>query len=184
MNNEEFMPEMKNIITKLKKVQKEQKLSYDDILRLMERNGDHLAKSTISNVFSDKSKLDSFSYEGTIRPIAKALLGMETFEENEDNSIQAMKAILKYKIEVIEEMERTIEQKDLIIAENKVKYHEKLEKIMEDHQKQVDFINNQVVLKDQRIDNLFKTNNDLMNTNKELLDHILHCPYKSNCKGE
>ena len=176
MNNQELIPEMKNIITKLKEVQKEQKLSYDDILRLMEKNGDHLAKSTISNVFSDKSKLESFSYEGTIRPIAKALLGMETFEENEDNSIQAMKAILKYKIEVIEELEERLQQKDLEIADLKVKHHEKIDAIQEEHQKRMDFISNQIALKDQRID-------ALLDSNKELLDHILHCPYK-NCKAE
>ena len=176
MNKDELIPEMKNIITKLKEVKEEQKLSYDDILRLMERNGDHLAKSTISNVFSEKSKLDSFSYEGTIRPIAKALLGMETYGENEDNSIQAMKAILKYKIEVIEELEEQLNQAKLDLAEEKVKHHEKIDAIKEEHQNRMDFVSNQIALKDQRID-------ALLDSNKELLDHILHCPYK-NCKGE
>lgn len=93
------MTNTKDIIIKLKEVREEKNLSYNDILVLMEKNNDYLSKSTISRVFSDGSEELSFRYEETIRPIAKALLDIETIEDDDDMDIQAMKSLLKYKIQ-------------------------------------------------------------------------------------
>ena len=86
----------RDIIIKLKEVREERGLSYTDILNLMEKNNDFLAKSTISRVFADGSEEMNFRYEETIRPIAKALLDIETIEDNDDMNVQAMKSLLKY----------------------------------------------------------------------------------------
>lgn len=88
----------KDIIVKLKAVREEKGLSYSDILDLMEKNGDYLAKSTLSRVFAEGSEEQSFKYEETIRPIAKALLDIETIEDTDDLDTQAMKILLTYKI--------------------------------------------------------------------------------------
>ena len=104
------MTNTKDIILKLKEVREEKGLSYGDILELMEKNGDYLSKSTISRVFSEGSEASSFRYEETIRPIAKALLDIENIEADDDMDVQAMKSLLKYKIQRIEELEQQIEQ--------------------------------------------------------------------------
>lgn len=176
MNKNEHIPNLEEIVLNLREVRRKQDLSYDAILRLIKKNGDFLSKSTISNVFSEKNtNYDSFSYEHTIRPIAKALLDIEKIDEDDDSEIQTIKSILKYKMECIEDLERQLEQKDLDIAELKVKHHEKIEALQDEFRKKSDFLSNQIALKDQRIDTL-------LDSNKGLLDHILNCPYKQNCK--
>ena len=97
------MTNTKDIIIRLKEVRKERNLSYGDILDLMEQNGDFVAKSTLSKLFADGSEEhpEKFRYENTLRPIANAILDMETIEETDNMDIQALKAILKYKIERI-----------------------------------------------------------------------------------
>ena len=68
------MTNTKDIIVKLKEVREEKGLSYTDIINLLEKNEDYLAKSTISRVFAEGSEEASFKYEETIRPIANTLL--------------------------------------------------------------------------------------------------------------
>ena len=168
------MNSTKDIILKLKEVREEKGLSYNDILKLVEEKGEYTSKSTLSRLFADGSEEVGFNYESTIRPIANALLDIEEIEADDDADVQAMKALLKYKIERIEELEQRIKEAKLEVAELRVKHLERIEELQEEHQKKADFLSNQIALKDQRID-------ALLDSNKELLDHILHCPYK-NCK--
>lgn len=171
------MNSTKDLILKLKAVREEKGLSFNDIMRIMEDNGDYLAKSTLSRVFADGSEENSFRYEETLRPIAKALLDIEDIEEDDNTDIRAMKSLLKYKIQRIEELEQQLKEVKLELAEEKVKRHEKIDALQEEYQRKSDFLSNQISLKDQRIDTL-------LDSNKGLLDHILNCPYKQNCKGE
>lgn len=171
------MNSTKDLILKLKAVREEKGYSFNDIMKIMEDNGDYpLAKSTLSRVFAEGSEENSFRYEETIRPIAKALLDIEEIEDDDNIDTRAMKSLLKYKIERIEELEQQLKEVKLELAEEKVKRHEKIDALQEEYQRKSDFLSNQILLKDQRIDALLKSNN-------ELLDHILHCPLK-NCKQE
>lgn len=184
MNNKEQMPFMKEMILNLKAVRNERNLSFTDILSLMEQNGDFLAKSTLSRVFAEGSEDVSFRYEETIRPIARALLNMENIEEDDTTAVQAIKSILKYKLEVIEELEREIEQKDLELAEEKVKRHERLDKIRDEYDKKTNFLMSQIELKDKRIDNLMNAVLTKDEQHKELLSVILACPARKNGECE
>jgi len=163
------MTNTKDIILKLKEVRQEKGLSFNDILNLMENNGDYLSKSTLSRVFADGSEDSSFKYEETIRPIANALLDIETIEDTDNMDVQAMKSLLKYKIRVIEDLEHTIESLKADINAEKVKAHEKLEKERENFQKSLNFCREQIALKDKRID-------QLLDTNVKLLNQLLVCP--------
>lgn len=158
------MTNTKDIIIRLKEVRKEKDLSYGDILELMEQNGDYVAKSTLSKLFSDGSEEhpEKFRYENTLRPIANAILDMETIEETDNMDIQALKAILKYKIERIKELETTLDHE-------KIKSHEKLEKERAQFQNSLGFLKDQVNLKDKRID-------QLLDANVKLLNQLLNCP--------
>ena len=58
----------------------------------------------------------------------------------------------------------------------KLKAHEKLDKEREQFHKSLDFLKEQVALKDKRID-------QLMDANMDLTKHFLNCPYKQNCNN-
>ena len=166
------MTNTKDVILKLKEVRDEKQLSYGDILELMEKNGDYLSKSTISRVFQDGSEDQSFRYEETIRPIAKALLDIETIEEDDTTDIKAMKSLLKLKIARIEELEALLENE-------KHKYHEKLAKESKHFQDSLAFMTNQIALKDKRIDALLETTTELMATNNRLINQLMQCPLRN-----
>lgn len=168
------MTNTKDIIVKLKEVREEKGLSFGDILNLMEANGDYLSKSTLSRVFADGSENSSFKYEETIRPIAKALLDIETIEETDNMDVRAMKSLLKYKIQVIEDLEKQITTLKADLNAEKLKAHEKLDKERLNFQKSLNFCREQINLKDKRID-------QLLDANVTLLNQLLACPCR---KGE
>ena len=166
------MPNTKEIILKLQEVREEKGLSYGDILDLMEKQGDYISKSTLSRLFAEGSEDCSFKYEETIRPIAKALLDIETIEETDDMDVQAMKSLLKYKMQLIEDLEKKVEALTGDLAKEKLKYHEKLDKERDNFQKSLNFCRAQIDLKDKRID-------QLLETNIKLLNQLLVCPCRN-----
>ena len=170
------MTNTKDIIMKLKEVRKEKDLSYSNILDLMEKTGDFLSKSTISRVFQDGSENLSFRYEETIRPIAKALLDIETIEDNDDVDVQAMKSLLQYKIKRIEELEQQIEQLESSFNKEKVKMLEKMELERSQWSKSIDFLKEQISYKDKRIDLLLEAVQTKDSRYDEVLEKILSCP--------
>ena len=170
------MTNTKDIILKLKEVRKEKDLSYGNILELMEKNGDYVSKSTISRVFQDGSETQSFRYEETIRPIAKALLDIETIEEDDDVDVQAMKSLLQYKIQRIEELEQQIEQMEAAFNKERLSMHEKMEQERLTWARSIEFLKEQISFKDQRMDLLLKAVQDKDSRYDTLLKLVLSCP--------
>ena len=171
------MTNTKDIIIQLKKIREEKNLSYGDILDLMEKNHEVVSKSTLSRVFAEGSEENYFSYDGTLRPIANALLDIEDIEDEDNADIRVMKSLLQYKIERIEDLERQLD-------EEKIKAHEKLDDLREEHKKRIEFLMNQIELKDKRIDALLNAVYVKDEQHKELLDVILNCPARkeAECK--
>ena len=166
------MTNTREVILTLKEVREEKGLSFDKILDLMKENGDFLSKSTLSRVFAKGSEDKNFRYDDTIRPIAKALLDIETIEADDDIDTQAYKSLLKLKKDLLFEYEKQISELKEEINEvkraEKEKYHDRLSKETDKFQQNLDFLNHQVKLKDDRID-------QLMSANMKLLDQILLC---------
>ncbi len=178
------MTNTRDLIIQLKEVREEKGLSYNDILSLMEKNGDYLSKSTISRVFSEGSEDLSFRYEETIRPLAKVLLDIETIEDDDNLDTRAMKSLLKYKIQRIEELEKQVEKLDCDIVKLKLSNHEKMEAEREVYNRRVEFLKGQIELKDKRMDQLLEaifTKDKLYN---ELLEKKLNCHCCPNMKGD
>ena len=169
------MTNTKDLIVKLKEVREEKGYSYNDIMELMEKNGDYLAKSTLSRVFADGSEEMSFRYEETIRPIAKALLDIENIEDDDNMDVKAMKSLLKYKIHVIEDLEKQIEHLQSALDKEKIKYHEKLEKERETFNRSIEFLKEQVAYKDKRMDLLLDAVSEKDKLHKEMLEKLLRC---------
>ena len=162
------MTKTKDVILKLKAVKEEKQLSLDRILSIVEQNGEYVSKTTLSRVFANGSEEKTFNYENTIRPIANALLDIENEEDDDSPDTKAYKSILKMKKDIISELQEEREK-------DKNRYHEKLAEETAKFQKELDFAMQQIALKDKRID-------QLMDDNSKLLNHILDCPYRKDCK--
>ena len=190
------MVKVRDIVIRLKKVKEEKGLSYNDIIALMEKNGDYISKSTLSRVFAEGSEDQGFRYEITIRPIAKALLDIETYEDDDTADVQAMKSLLKYKIQRIEDLERHVEklESDLektklelslekekfesAIDKEKIRYHEKLDKERDQFNQRIDFLKNQIELKDKRMDMLLNTTLNRENQYHDIMNAVMSCPLR------
>lgn len=160
------MNKTKDLIIKLKAVKEEKGLSLNKIADLVEANGDFISRSSIQRVFADGSEESSFRYEDTIRPIAKALLDIETIEEDDSLDTATLKALLKYKIQRIEDLENQLEHLQAALDNEKLKRHEKVDDIRKEYERKIDFLKDQITLKDKRMDLLLdallrKENNDV-----------------------
>ena len=176
------MTNVKDVILKLREVQKEKKLSYEKILSMMEDDGEFTSKSTLSRLFGNNWEDYSFDYEKTILPIANVLLDIDTIEESDNIDTQAYKSILKLKREIIESLEEKVKT---VESEEKAKYHEKMAKETEKFQNTIDFMSHQIELKDKRIDQLMDANDRLSIMNNKMLEQFLNCPIKNKgCEDE
>ena len=169
------MTNTKDIIIKLKEVREEKNLSYNDILEMMEKNNDFVSKSTISRVFADGSEEMSFRYEETIRPIANALLDIETIEDDDNMDTKAMKTILKYKIQRIEDLEQQVEHLQSVLNKQKLELYERLDEERARSERSIDFLKEQVAYKDKRMDLLLDAVQVKDKLHQEMLEKLLKC---------
>lgn len=146
----------KDIILRLKAVKEEKQLSNADIMRLIESNGDFVSKTTLSRVFAEGSEETIFRYEATLRPIAAALLDLNTIETDDDIDVSAMKTLLQFKLQKIQELEQENERLKAEIDREKVKSHEKFEKERKVYDDRIEFLLHQIELKDKRMDMLLE----------------------------
>ena len=173
------MTNSRDLILKLKEVRETKGLSYSDIMDLMEANGDFLSKATLSRVFADGSEEIKFRYEDTLRPIANALLDMENIEDGDDMNVQGLKTVLKYKIQIIEDQEKQIAALKSELDRQKIKSNEKLEKERASFNKSIEFLKEQVSLKDKRMDFLLDAVKEKDALHKKMLEQILSCPCRT-----
>lgn len=153
----------RDLITKLKAVKEERKLSYDAIIELVNEKGGYVSKTSLSRIFSEKSEDRGF-LESTILPVANALLDIDTIEEKDNTDERAMKTLLRYKSERISELEKQIADAD-------VEYNKKMDAERASWGRSIDFLKDQISKKDERIDILF----DLYT---KLLEQYTNCPFK------
>ena len=124
-----------DIISKLKRVREENGLSYQKIVELVEKNGDYVSLSTVKRVFEDGSEAYGFQFENTLKPIANAVLGIYSETDIVSASeIDALKAVIAYKSDRITELEAHLERTE------------------ESYHRRLDFLKEQISLKDTRID--------------------------------
>ena len=162
------MTNCRDLILKLKEVKEEKSLSLGEIESRTEKNGEHVSIATLSRVFATGSENNSFRYDGTLKPIANAILDIDTIEDDDDLDTQALKIMLKYKATKIKELEAELDHA-------KVKYHEKLEKERAQSRNSIDFLKEQVALKDKRMDLLLEAVYEKDKQHKELLVKLLKC---------
>ena len=124
-----------DIISRLKRVREENGLSYQRIYDIVEGSGEHVSMSTIRKVFEPGSETYGFQYEGTLKPIAAAVLGAyEPPDRTAEDVADTLHAIIDYKAEKIAELSA------------------QLARLEESYRRRIDFLRDQIVLKDARID--------------------------------
>lgn len=116
----------KKLIAQLKTVKLEKKLSPQDIVDICQENGDFVSLSTVKRVFSPDSENMNFRYDVSIRPIARAILGLsEEFDpdEEETESTQAehdaLRALVDLKNHLIEQLESGIRDREATIQKTR-----------------------------------------------------------------
>ncbi len=159
------MTDTREIILKLKETRLEKNLSLNDIVDMT--NG-MVSKTTVQRVFSDGSENTSFRYDDTIRPLVKALLDVDTIEDSDDMDTKALKSLLKLKIQRIEELE-------LQLKEEKIKSHEKMEKERRQYDAHIALLNEQIAIKDKRMDEQSERFNRKDEQYTELVNRLLNC---------
>lgn len=173
------MADCKKIILKLKEIREEKGLSYNDIVGMVEKNHSHVSRSSIQRVFAEGSEDVSFKYEETIRPIANALLDVDTIEDEDDESTKSMKVLLQYKDELIRELKEKIKRLESDIDKEKIKYHEKMDSERQTWGRSIELLKEQVAYKDKRMDLLLQAVQDKDKRYDELLKLILSCPARN-----
>lgn len=172
------MNKTRDLIIKLKAVKDEKGLSLNNIMDLIEENGDIISRSSVQRVFADGSEDGSFRYEETIRPIAKALLDIENIEDNDSLDTATLKALLKYKIQRIEDLENQLEHLQAALDNEKLKRHEKIEDIRAEYERKIDFLKEQIAYKDKRMDLLLESLDKKDKRLDELITHVMNCPFR------
>lgn len=121
-----YQAKITNIIIRLKKEKNENpELT---LQKISDQTG--VSMSTVTRIFADGSENQSFRYE-SLKPIAQLLLHSDGLEDDMD-----------------------ADEFQMQINELKDKYEKKLEKEREQHRKNVEFLKNQIELKDDRITRL------------------------------
>ena len=155
----------------------------------MELNGDYLSKSTLSRVFADGSEDVSFRYDETIRPIANALLDIDKIEADDNDDVQALKRVVQQNEKLIAGLQQQITSLELTKDEERLSDLEKMERERESWGRSIDFLKDQIMKKDERIDKLLNAVhakddiiNDLHGQLQDLRDLISSCPARKECK--
>lgn len=129
------MGEKQELLAKLRAAREAKGLSYQDIVDITEENGEAISLSTVKRVFAKESDIEDFRYGQTIRPIVRAVLGMDeetkppeeapTLEQATQDyvTIETLKAVVEHKSEMLARVESE--------ATKKIEY---LKKIVEDLQ--------------------------------------------------
>ena len=134
----------REIIERLKAVKQESELTIPRIKDMMERNGDYISLSTLRRVFADGSEEDTFSYERTIAPIARALLFQDFDEKPEvttEDRVEGLKQVILIKNEQID-----------ILTDQVENLKKQFETLRSEYETRLNFLRDQIELKDKRMD--------------------------------
>ena len=135
---------VRELIVKLRQVREEKGISYQKIVDICETNGEPVSISTVKRVFAQNADGTEFRYDTTLRPIVRAVIGIDT--ETEEPNMEApqdqlrefyaenaaMKSVISLKNEIIVSLNQTIQDKNADIqriqeaADRKVDYLKKL----------------------------------------------------------
>lgn len=126
----------RELILELKKAKEDRQYTIQRMLDEILLNGDSVSETTLKRVFRPGSEDDSktFNTEHTILPIAKVLLKPEKVPVPEDSPHSSEIVLLKAELRVQAERVENLRDRNMIL------------------EKRVDFMQNQIEIKDRRLD--------------------------------
>ena len=142
-----------DLIQRMKAIKEEQHLSPSQIYDMLEAANYHVSLNSIKKVFSEGSENEHFRFHDTLQPISRVLLGIYG-TDTDDTEVEALKAAIRVKDELIEKLER-----DLVETKSSTSRGNA-------------FLMHQIELKDERIDRLMTRVDGVLASNKELLAQI------------
>lgn len=150
------MSEKQELLAKLRTAKDAKALSYQDIADITEQNGEAVSLSTIKRIFQKESNLEDFRYHQTVRPVVRAVLGLD--EETEVPAaqpstqqaeqyyatIEGLKAVVDLKHEQITALQKENARLTSELADFRVDRKEELKRYNEDSQKKIDYLKNSI----------------------------------------
>ena len=133
-----------DLILRLKEVKSQRNLTIPAIRDTLEKTGEFVSETTLRRVFAeDSEKNDSFDYNRTILPVARALLF--TSDDEDDASIRsendALKALVLVKTEKIQDLRDQIQ-----------KMRAQVDELKAESERRTAFLMAQIAKKDERMD--------------------------------
>jgi hypothetical protein len=122
----------KELLSKLRIAKEARGLSYQDIVDITEQNGEAISLATVKRLFQKNSNIEGFRYGKTIRPIARAVLGMDEELEAPDETptqekveeyvatIEGLKVLADLKHERVLELEKEVEYFKGLVSDYKI----------------------------------------------------------------
>lgn len=125
-----------HLIVRLKEVKEQRRLTISDIQQAVEKAGEYISETTLRRVFAkDSEKDDSFSYDRTIMPIARAILFSSDVDDDAARAeIDGLKALVMLKHEQIQKM------------------REQMDELRSGYEARISFLLAQIAKKDERMD--------------------------------
>lgn len=162
------LQKMKEILVKLREAKEARHLSYQDIVDITVENREAVSLSTVKRIFAKDADISDFRYNQTIRPIMRAVLGLN--EETEEPAkvpdpqqaeqyyatIEAMKAVIDFKHQQITERAAEIEHLTQEIKELREHYQKEIETIRSEAQKKIDYLREESDRKSKVIERLLE----------------------------
>ena len=145
----------KQTIERLKRVKKEQELSYSKIMDMLSSKGYYLSEPTLKKVFSENSDTYNFKYRDTIAPLADVLLDLYGDGTSSESS-EDVKHLIREKNKMIE----------ILLYKNEEQKAD-FERRIAHLKKQVERLENNLDFRERMIDRKD-------NTVEKLLDSIAH----------
>ena len=178
------VPDPKELVDQIRKTQAKENYTIEQVISLMEAKGYYpLGGATISRLINGVNEASSYDYLKSIIPVYNTLVDDM---KDEDEKIEAMRVLLEYKLECIENLKAQLDSKDReheeeirqLKAKNESRKDEYLAKTEEQRkhfQDIMDFRANQIIQKDEMIQKL-------LDTNCKLSERLVNCPMKGNCQ--
>ena len=142
-----------DLILRMKAIKEEQHLSPQDISRMLDAAGYHVSENSIRKVFAPGSENQNFRFHDTSQPISRVLLGIYG-SDTEDSEVEGLKAAIRVKDELITKLER------------------ELADVKTESARRSTFLMDQIRLKDERIDKLMARVDEVLSSNRDLLQQI------------
>lgn len=146
------MTEKQELLQKLRIAREAKGLSYQDIVDVTEENGEAVSLSTVKRIFQKDSDLEDFRYHQTVRPIIRAVLGMDeetekpaaepTAEQAEQYyaTIEGLKAVVDLKHSQITALQKENDRLTFELSELKADRKERIDEVKAEDQKKIDYL--------------------------------------------